>query len=252
MEAVPSKFNRAEQPQTPLVEAGTVDESVLMTGVAEVASILASWSPMQKFYLSGGTALALQVGHRRSKDLDFFTRYPLEALPELLKMDDLLKRFRSVEWTHKSPEQIDWKVNGVSVTLLAYPYMCEFEFHTWRGLSLADPKAIAVQKAYTLGRRAQARDYIDLHTIGTIGLMSIDEIISHAQNTYGDAFSPRLFLQQLTYTHDLTDKDKDEALSLMIEPQSFATIEQDLQRMAQDWIDTLTLRQRSPSKGFRL
>ena len=42
MEAVPTKFNRAEQPQAPLVEAGTVDEYVLMTGVAEVASILAS------------------------------------------------------------------------------------------------------------------------------------------------------------------------------------------------------------------
>ena len=42
MKAVPSKFNRAEQSQTSLVEAGTVDEYVLMTGVAEVASILAS------------------------------------------------------------------------------------------------------------------------------------------------------------------------------------------------------------------
>ena len=252
MEAGPNKPNRARESQAPSVGAGTFNESVLMAGVAEVASILASWSPMQKFYLSGGTALALQEGHRRSKDLDFFTRHPLEALPELPKMDDLLKRFTSVEWTHRSPEQIDWRVNGVSITLLAYPFAHEFEFHTWRGLSLADPRTIAVQKAYTLGRRAQARDYIDLHTIITMRVMSVDEIISRAQNTYGDGFSPRLFLQQLTYTRDLTDKDKDEAVSLMIKPQSFTTIEQDLQGMAQAWIDTLTLRQPPPFQGLHL
>ena len=224
-------------------------ESVLTTGVAETATILASWSPMQKFYLSGGTALALQEGHRRSKDLDFFTRHPLGVLPELPQLDNFLKQFTQAEWTHKSPDQIDWILNGVSVTLLAYPFPRDFELHPWRGLSIADPKGIAVQKAYTLGRRAQARDYIDLHAIMKAGLMSIDEIMNRAQHTYGDAFSPRLFLQQLTYTHDLTDKDKDEAVGLMIKPQSFTAVEQDLRRMVQDWMDTLALRKPRPTKG---
>ncbi|MHB8189957.1 MAG: nucleotidyl transferase AbiEii/AbiGii toxin family protein [Ferrimicrobium sp.] len=227
-------------------------ESVLMTGVAETVSVLATWPLMQKFYLSGGTALALQEGHRRSKDLGFFTRQPLEVLPKLPQLDDLLKRFTLAEWTHKSPEQIDWRLNGVSVTLLAYPFAHNFEFHTWRGLSVADPRDIAVQKAYTIGRRAQARDYIDLHAIIKTGLMTIHEIMSRAQRTYGDAFSPRLFLQQLTYTHDLTDKDKDDAVSLLIEPQSFAIVEQDLQSMVQDWIDALTLRQPRSTEGPHL
>jgi hypothetical protein len=223
-----------------------------MAGAVETATILASWPPMQKFYLSGGTALALQEGHRRSKDLDFFTRHPVEALPELPQLDNFLKRFTQAEWTHKSPDQIDWTLNGVSVTLLAYPFAHDFELHTWRGLSVADPKAIAVQKAYTLGRRAQARDYIDLHAIMKAGLISIDEIMHRAQHTYGNAFSPRLFLQQLTYTHDLTDKDKDEAVGLMIEPQSFTTVEQDLQRMVQDWMDALALHQPRSPKGRHL
>ena len=77
-------------------------ESVLMDGAVETASTLASWLPMQKFYLSDGTALALQKGHRRSKDFDFFTLHSLEVLPELPQLDNLLKRFRRVEWIHKS------------------------------------------------------------------------------------------------------------------------------------------------------
>jgi len=140
-------------------------ESVLMAGAVETATILASWPPMQKFYLSGGTALALQEGHRRSKDLDFFTRHPVEALPALPKLDNLLKRFTRAEQTYKSPKQINWRLDGVSVTLLAYPFAHDFEFHTWRGLAVADVRDIAVQKAYTVGRRVQARDYIDLHAI---------------------------------------------------------------------------------------
>jgi hypothetical protein len=227
-------------------------ESVLMAGAMETASILASWSAMQNFYLSGETALALQEGHRRSKDLDFFTRHPIEALPELPQLDNFLKRFTQAEWTHKSPDQINWTLNGVSVTLLAYPFAYDFDFHTWRGLAVADVRDIAVQKAYTVGRRAQARDYIDLHAIIKTGLLGIDELMSRAQRTYGDAFSPRLFLQQLTYTHDLTDKDKDDAVSLLIEPQSFATVEQDLQSMVQDWMDALALRRPRSPKGHHL
>ncbi len=225
-------------------------ESVLMAGAVETATILASWPPMQKFYLSGGTALALQEGHRRSKDLDFFTRHPVEALPALPKLDNLLKRFTRAEQTYKSPKQINWRLDGVSVTLLAYPFAHDFEFHTWRGLAVADVRDIAVQKAYTVGRRVQARDYIDLHAIIKAGLMSIDEIMNRAQHTYGDAFSPRLFLQQLTYTHDLTDKD--DAVGLSIEPQSFTTVEQDLQRMVRDWMDGLTLREHRSPKGPHL
>lgn len=228
---------------------GPMIESVLMDGAVETASTLASWLPMQKFYLSDGTALALQKGHRRSKDFDFFTLHPLEVLPELPELDNLLKRFRRAEWIHKSPEQIDWRLDGVSVTLLAYPFAHDFDFRTWRGITVADPKDIALQKAYALGRRARARDYIDLHAIMKAGLMSIDEIIDRAQHTYGNAFSPRLFLQQLTYTHDLADKDKDEAVSLMIEPQSFTIVEQDLQRLVQEWIDTLARHQPKSPKG---
>ncbi|MDA8195204.1 MAG: nucleotidyl transferase AbiEii/AbiGii toxin family protein [Thermaerobacter sp.] len=209
-------------------------EALLPTGVADTASVLASWPIMQDFYLSGGTALALQQGHRQSRDLDFFTRQPLTVLPELPGTDAFLARFGNVEWILRAPDQIHWRLDGVSVTLLAYPFAHAFPFRSWRGLAVADARDIAVQKAYTLGRRAQARDYLDLHTILQTGVLSLDEVIHRAQNTYHGDFSARLFLQQLTYTRDLPDRD--EALNLLTTPHAFDVIERELQTAVRQWI----------------
>ncbi len=91
-----------------------------------------------------------------------------------------------------------------------------------RGLDIADYRDIAVQKAYTLGRRAQARDYLDLHAVLQAGFISFDDLLRWTQETYHEAFSARLFLQQLTYTRDIV-------LSLLTTLQSFEAIERDLQ-----------------------
>lgn len=212
---------------------GSVYENILPGNTASVASLLAKWPAMNQFYLSGGTALALHLGHRQSEDLDFFTRDPLRALPALAGLDDVLTGFDQVQWMLHTTEQIEWRLNGVSVTLLAYPFSHRFEFHSWRGLAVADARDIAVQKAYTLGRRAQVRDYLDLHAILVRKSIILDDMIRFAQDSYGDAFSARLFLQQLTYTDDLPDRDT--ALSRLVNPESFDTVCRDLAKEVEAW-----------------
>ena len=86
----------------------------------------------------------------------------------------------------------------MSITLLAYPFPHRVSYHPWRGRAIADAHDVAVQKAYTVGRHAQARDYIDLHAVLIRGILSLDDLIHLAQDTYHDAFFARLFLQQLT------------------------------------------------------
>ncbi len=46
-------------------EAVSLEMKQLLTGIGQQTF-------SQRFYLAGGTALALQIGHRRSVDLDFF------------------------------------------------------------------------------------------------------------------------------------------------------------------------------------
>lgn len=212
---------------------GRMHEEVLPGNTAAVAAALAEWPVLGHFYLAGGTALALHVGHRQSGDLDMFTREPVERLPELVGIDEMLARFAHVRWDLHTPEQTQWHINDVSVTLLAYPFAHRFSHHSWRGLAVADPRDIAIQKAYTIGRRAQARDYLDLHAILSRGLLSLDDLMRYAQDTYGEAFSARLFLQQLTYTRDLPDRDS--ALTLLVSAQSFDTIADDLAYAVRTW-----------------
>ena len=208
-------------------------EELLPEGAIPVASILAQWPAMQQFYLAGGTGLALHLGHRQSRDLDFFTRDPRDELPSLNGQEEVLAQFGTVEREMDTTEQKQWRLDGISVTLLAYPFAHHFPYQMWRGLSVADARDIAIHKAYTVGRPAQARDYLDLHAVLTHGLLSFEELIRWAQETYQEAFSPRLFLQQLTYTQDIPDRES--AVSLLVTPQSFDTVIHDLDIQVKTW-----------------
>ncbi len=130
------------------------------------------------------------------------------------------------------------------MTWLAYPFPHRFAYQTWRGLAVDDGRDIAVYKAYTIGRWARARDYLDLHAILTGGVVSLVDLIRRAQETYGEAFSPRLFPQQLTYTQDLPDRDS--ALALLTPPFSFDAVAADLAQLVRDWF---VRRFRSPSSA---
>ena len=44
---------------------------------------------LESFYLSGGTALSLQIGHRESEDLDFFPAQPFDPL----KLQEQISKF---------------------------------------------------------------------------------------------------------------------------------------------------------------
>lgn len=106
-----------------------------------------------------------------------------------------------------------------------------------------------MQKAYTVGRRANARDYIDLHNMFSAGVVSLEQLIRRAQNTDGEAFSPRLFLQQLTYTRDLPDRD--DAIGILIEPQPFEVIAGDWGTMVPQ-VEQLAQAEPKPSEGPRI
>jgi hypothetical protein len=199
----------------------------------EVVDLLAEWEVTEEFYLAGGTALALHLGHRQSNDLDFFTRDPRNRLPARLDVDAVMARFRSVEWELSTPAEMRCRIDGVEVTFLAYPFSHRFALWSWRGLSVADPRDIATQKAYTLGRRAQARDYLDLGALLAQNVVGMDDLLDWARDTYGEAFSPRLFVQQLTYVDDVPDWD--DALALLVKPTSVDAVLAELREAVKQW-----------------
>lgn len=156
------------------------------------------------FVLAGGTALALQIGHRVSVDFDFFLHEKL--LPEdlLQSMQDVF-RGKALEPLVNNREEVSALVEGVKITFLHYPFPLLFPPVPYGGIELLSVKEIAATKAYTIGRRGSLKDYVDLYFILSENHASLQEILAYAEKKYGPHFNGRLFLEQIIYLEDVEE-----------------------------------------------
>lgn len=113
------------------------------------------------WYLAGGTALALQVGHRQSVDLDFFT--PRGKFQELAVERELLA---TNEWQTNYREQgtIYGVLGGAKISLIAYPFFKPSKRKTRCGtVKILLPEDIAAMKIISISQRGRKRDFVDLY-----------------------------------------------------------------------------------------
>lgn len=178
---------------------------------------LAAFKKLKKYkrygYLAGGTALALQVGHRISYDFDIFCKKKItNDLINNCRKDFVIKQVlvnSEDEFTFLTEENI-------KITFLYYPFIFQSKLVNSKiGPPLLNILNIATAKAYALNRRGTWRDYIDLYFIIKNGLASLEEIIKNGQRVYAELFSPKLFLGQLVYTADLSKEDV-ESVNLLL------------------------------------
>ena len=170
----------------------------------EGAALLPVLSRFPGFYLAGGTALALQIGHRVSVDFDLFRAEPIT--PSLYPRVERAFPFPALPLVNNSDE-LTVSVNGVKVTFLHYPFPVLDPFEIYAGLPLLSVREIAATEAYTIGRRGSYKDYVDLYYILAEGRTTLAEIIANAEKKFGDAFNARLFLEQLVYLGDVQDTE---------------------------------------------
>ena len=148
-----------------------------------------------EFYLVGGTALALQIGHRISVDFDLFSEK--EISPRLFdKVKRIFKEFR-IETIMNHSEQLSVRVGKTKVDFVKYGFPPLLDLLKFRGIKLLSVPEIATTKAYTVGRRITFKDYVDLYFILKEKLVSLQKIISICKKKYKDEFNERLFLEQL-------------------------------------------------------
>jgi hypothetical protein len=75
-------------------------------------------------------------------------------------------------------------VDYVKVTVFSYFYKNHFTVQKYKNLKIRDLKDIAVSKAFTIGRREELKDYIDLYFILKEKVLSLDEMIKLAKEKY--------------------------------------------------------------------
>ena len=151
--------------------------------------------------LAGGTAIALQIGHRKSYDFDIFTHKPLEK--------GLFRKLKTIFGggvlkTYESKVQLNVTVGeNVKVTFYYDGYGPSLDTIKTDGIDLLDLGDLASNKALTLGGRGQWRDYVDIYFLIKEKWVRLESVIDMAENRFGGEFSRKLFLEQLTYTDDL-------------------------------------------------
>ncbi|MGI1689920.1 nucleotidyl transferase AbiEii/AbiGii toxin family protein [Thermoanaerobacter uzonensis] len=174
----------------------------------------------KNFYLAGGTALALQLKHRKSYDLDFFQVKVSEKIDFENIYYDLINLFRQkeIKIIMRQIDQATFSIYGTKVSFIAYPFSLveplvsgDIIDPNLEGINLASAKEIALMKAYTIGRRPTYRDYIDLYFLLKKNIVTLEYILEKAPQKFvieGEAvFSRKLFLEQLMYTEDIYDKE---------------------------------------------
>jgi len=176
---------------------------------SEQKKIFLKLKKFPEFYLVGGTALALQIGHRISIDFDLFSKkdIPKSLLPKIKRVFKGSK----IEILVNHSEQLSVKIDGVKIDFVKYKFSLISEPIEFEGVNILPIPEITAMKAYTLNYRGTLKDYIDLYFILKDKHMTLREIESLAEKKYKDEFNFRLFLEQLVYLEGAKD-DKIEFL----------------------------------------
>lgn len=165
-------------------------------------SLVSCLAEFKDFYLAGGTALALQLGHRVSVDFDLFSENKIRE--DFIR--EVEKKFygKRLEISVSNADELTILADSVKVTFLYYPFRLLYSLTTFQNIKLTFVNDIASMKAYTIGRRGSFKDYVDLYFILKDGF-SLEQIITDAEKKYESAFNARLFMEQLVYLKDLED-----------------------------------------------
>lgn len=168
---------------------------------SELKNLWQKIKSLRDFTLVGGTALALQIGHRVSVDFDFFSNKELP--PDLLTRIESIFQNSPVKILLNTSGQLTTSVQGVNITFVRYPFPVLHPPIEFEGIKLAPVIEIAAMKAYALGRRATYKDYVDLYFILAEKHCTLQELTDTAQRKYEDQFNARLFFEQLVYMRDV-------------------------------------------------
>ena len=156
------------------------------------------------FGLVGGTAIALYIGHRRSIDFDLFTNKKFENSDIQKKIP---KGFVINQVIVDKLDEFSAVIQMVKLTFFHYPYPLKFSQNFDKVIQLPDLLTLAAMKAYTLGRRAKWKDYVDLYFI-IKDYFSVKEISERARAIFGNEFNEKLFRSQLAYFKDIDYKEE--------------------------------------------
>lgn len=131
----------------------------------QVLNEMASFASQRQFYLGGGTALAIYFRHRRSVDLDWFTREHFHdpmAFAQALRDAGI-----SFSTDQTAPGTLHGQVRAVRLSFLEFRYPLLSPLALWdeTGAFLASLDDLACMKLAAIAQRGSKKDFYDVYTL---------------------------------------------------------------------------------------
>lgn len=181
---------------------------------------LQSITELNKFYLVGGTALALQMGHRNSIDIDLFSQDDFDSM-EILK---ILKEKYNVIERYKGKNTIILFINNIKVDFITHPYPFVNQPIIDEGIRFLSKEDITAMKLNAIAQSGKRlKDFIDIYFL--LQHYSLSSMIEFYKVKYPHS-NPLIPLKAINYFDDI---DLTQDAPKMLFPLSFHKIKSRIQ-----------------------
>ena len=199
--------------------------------ISEVARIILekiAVSPIASdFYLAGGTALALQLGHRESIDLDWFSERKFSAA----NLKKILHKLGNFKILGENEDTINAILDNVRMSFFYYDYRQLFPFLRFENVNVADERDIAAMKISAVSSRGSKKDFIDIYFL--LEKYTLKELIEFFEKKYKDIGYNKLhILKSLTYFEEA----ESEPMPKMLKPVDWETVKEKVRKEANEFL----------------
>jgi predicted nucleotidyltransferase component of viral defense system len=157
----------------------------------------------EDFYLAGGTALALQLGHRDSIDFDFFSEQSFST-EDLTKKVEQIFRNHKVAKIQEEKDTLTFVIDDtIKISFFAFPYQLVKPLLDEDNFKMASTEDIGAMKLSAITSRSVLKDYVDLYFI--LHKISLEELFKLTKEKF-PTIDINLILKSLVYFDDILEE----------------------------------------------
>ena len=161
------------------------------------------------YYLAGGTALALQLGHRTSLDFDFYNERHFDSGELFSKLQEVFGD--RINERHREEDTLTGDIDGIHFSFFWYKYPLIRKLKEFEGTSLASIEDIAAMKIIAIVQRGTRRDFIDIYYL--LRKVDLDTLFFWTEEKYPN-FNRYSGLRGIIYFEDAEKRTDESRIAL--------------------------------------
>lgn len=187
-------------------------------------------------YLAGGTALALQLGHRSSLDFDFYSKEMLESKKLAIALKQSLS---SIEISRQTDNTLQAVASGVNVSVFYYPYELIRPLMNFPPIQLASLEDIAAMKIVAIVQRAKQRDFWDMYyLIERLGMATVIKSVYTKYPWYEE--NNQIVLRALVYFDDADDDQEVDRITVFDKNLEWEDVKKKIRQEVKKYLENMS------------